>query len=255
MLDFLKPLIAAPSSAPRTSLDGTRLVLDGGITPIPVDIRVNPRARRMVLRIDRRSGAAALTLPRGIGRVRAERFLTAHIGWLEARLKALPQRIPFAPGALVPLRGVPHRLVHRAPFRGVTRAVMEEGEARLIIHGDEAQMEARVLRFLKQEALADLTRAAAHHAGKLGVTYSRISVKDTRSRWGSCSSRGDLSFSWRLILAPPFILEYLVVHELAHRLEMNHSSRYWRHVAAIMPDFECAEAWLRREGCVLHHYG
>lgn len=222
---------------------------------VAVPVRYRQDARRMILKIDRRTGSPALTLPYSVGKGRAEQFLQDHRGWLESRLKAQPARIPLADGALIPVRGVPHQLVHSAPFRGDTRLDVTGPVPRLIIHGDQAHLAARAERFLRSLVEADLREAVARHASRLGVTIGRISIKDTRSRWGSCSSRGDLSFSWRLIFAPPEILDYLAAHEVAHRREMNHSIRYWRHVAFLYPDFRRAEAWLNRHGAQLHLYG
>ena len=247
--------VEAKPASPRPGLDGTVLFVPGDNSPIPVTVTMRPNAHRMVLRIDRRTGGASLTVPRGIGRVRAERFLEAYRGWLAERLKALPAQIAFIPDAIIPIRGEPYRIVHRVPFRGETRLCRENDEHLLVVHGDIAQVPARVGRFLRELARDDLARAVARRAQEFGVSVGRISVKDTRSRWGSCSARGDLAFSWRLILAPSFVLDYLAVHELAHRLEMNHSTRYWRHVQAICPEFELAEVWLKRHGPALHHYG
>jgi predicted metal-dependent hydrolase len=226
-----------------------------GSEVIAVPVRYRPDARRMILKIDRRTGAPALTLPYSVGKGRAEQFLADHVGWLEARLKSQPERMPFTAGALVPVRGVPHRLEHRQPFRGETRLEPGPDGPVLVVHGDPAHLASRAERFLRQMAEADLAEAVGRHAAKLGVSIGRITIKDTRSRWGSCSSRGDLAFSWRLILAPPEILDYLAAHEVAHRREMNHSIRYWRHVAVLYPDFRRAEAWLNRHGAQLHLYG
>jgi len=251
ILDFLKP---RPQARARATLPETLVVACGG-EDVPVAVTVRHDARRMILRIDRRSGIPALTLPRGIGRVPAERFLADHADWLRARLNARPARVPFLADAEIPFRGVMHRIVHRAPFRGETRAIEEDGQRVIVVHGDPRHIETRVERFLRKEAETAFVPAVARYAALLGVTHGRITLKDTRSRWGSCSAAGDLAFSWRLILAPPEILDYLAAHELAHRLEMNHSSRYWRHVARICPDYRSAEAWLNRHGAGLHLYG
>jgi predicted metal-dependent hydrolase len=237
------------------SLNGATLAItrsDG--QPLSVNVRVRENARRLILRVDRRSGTPVLTMPPHIARRRAEAFLQEHLGWLDARLKARPEVRTFVPGALVPVRGVPHRICHVLPFRGETRVESVDGQPCLLVHGDEAQVPARVLRFLKAEALKDLTHAVAQHAPRLGVNVGTISIKDTRSRWGSCAANGNLAFSWRLILAPPFVLDYLAVHEVAHRREMNHSPRYWRHVESLMPDFMTAENWLKQHGPSLHYY-
>lgn len=222
---------------------------------VAVPVHYRPDARRMILKIDRRTGAPALTLPYSVGQGRAQQFLQDHQGWLESRLKNQPARIPFVEGAILPVRGVPHRLEHVRPFRGETRLDPFGPEPRLLVHGDPAHLASRTERFLRALAESDLREAVQRHAARLDVTIGRITIKDTRSRWGSCSSRGDLSFSWRLIFAPPDILDYLAAHEVAHRLEMNHSIRYWRHVAVLYPDFRRAEAWLNRQGAQLHLFG
>ena len=113
----------------------------------------------------------------------------------------------------------------------------------------------RVHDFLKREARRDLHKAALAYAEALGVRVKRLSIRDQSSRWGSCTSAGSLSFSWRLILAPPFVLDYLAAHEVAHLVEMNHSSRFWRVVARVCPSVERAKRWLDTYGNDLHRYG
>jgi predicted metal-dependent hydrolase len=246
-----KPVIARK----KHPLDGLVLhaPVDGGL--IAVDIRANPRAERLILRLDRVTGRARLTVPRGVGKAQAERFLFEHVGWIKTRLKALEQTIPFVAGAVIPILGVDHIIRHIETGRGVTRITQEDGQNWLIVSGASEQIGPRVLRFLKAQALEAFTKAATRHAQHAGVTLGKITIKDTKSRWGSCSAKGDLAFSWRLILAPPEILDYLAAHEVAHRLEMNHSSRYWRHVARLCPDYPAAETWLNRQGARLYLYG
>lgn len=251
LLDFLLPeRLHAKAQRPAPG----PIVVDTRLGRQEIAIVVRPAARRMILRIDRRHGGATLTLPRGVARSRAEQFVLTQIGWLEQRLAALPDRIPFRDGETIAFRGEPCRIVHCRPSRGETRIETAENTVLLCVHGTIDAVPGRVLRFLKTKAQVELTRASHHYAEKLGVTIGRISIKDTVSRWGSCSARGDLAFSWRLILAPPFVLEYLAAHEVAHRLEMNHSVRYWRNVRAICPEYRAAEDWLNRHGSSLHLY-
>lgn len=252
LFSFLAPK-TRPRPAQRAALEP--LVVTCAGHSVAVALIARSTARRMILRLDRRSGQPVMTLPRGVSRQRAALFLQEHLGWLEQRLKAAPQRVQFVEGAEIPLFGAPCRIVHRAPFRGETRLVEENGERLLVVHGDPAQISARVERFLKAEALQRFSEASARHARALGVTHGKITIRDTRSRWGSCSARGELSYSWRLVLAPPLVLDYLAAHEIAHRKEMNHSLRYWRNVAAIFPRFREAENWLKREGGSLHRFG
>lgn len=221
-----------------------------------VGLRRSATARRYTLRVRPASREAVLTMPER-GSLRAARaFVLAHAGWIAQRLARLPTPIAFEHGALVPIRGVDHVIDHDPGSRaGARLEAQSDGTPRLTVGGDPGHVARRVADFLRREARRDLEAAALRHARAAGVTLKRISIKDTVSRWGSCSSTGALAFSWRLILAPPFVLDYLAAHEVAHRLEMNHSPRFWRNVAALSPDVERAEAWLNRHGPGLHRYG
>jgi predicted metal-dependent hydrolase len=151
---------------------------------------------------------------------------------------------------------VPHRIVHRAGERGTVWAeTRDSGEKVLCVAGGVEHTERRVLDYLKREARKDLQKASLAHAAELGVRVKRVSIRDQSSRWGSCTSAGSVSFSWRLILAPPFVLDYLAAHEVAHLVEMNHSARFWRVVARICPSVERAKTWLDTYGNDLHRYG
>jgi predicted metal-dependent hydrolase len=163
--------------------------------------------------------------------------------------------VPFAHGTMLPLRGRLHRIEHRRGARG-TVWVEDHGTERLLcVAGGEAHVPRRVRDYLKREAKRDLEAASRLAAQALGVAFTRVSVRDQTSRWGSCSSTGVLSYSWRLILAPPFVLDYLAAHEVAHLLEMNHSRRFWRLVDRICPEMDRAKAWLNAHGSDLHRYG
>jgi predicted metal-dependent hydrolase len=186
----------------------------------------------------------------------AKDFAQLHGGWIAARLGRLPKAAPFQPGTVVPLRGVPHRIVHRAGERGtVWIETRDSGEKILCVAGGTEFVDRRVHDFLKREARRELQKSAQAHASELGVRVKRLSIRDQSSRWGSCTSHGSLSFSWRLILAPPFVLDYLAAHEVAHLVEMNHSPRFWRVVARICPSAERAKKWLDTSGNDLHRYG
>lgn len=164
--------------------------------------------------------------------------------------------VPFAPGALVPLRGQPHQIVHQPEARGTVWTQADAaGNPALLVAGEAPHVARRIADHLKREARRDITAAVRRYARALGVEIGRITLRDTASRWGSCSAKGDLSFSWRLILAPPFVLDYLAAHEVAHRLELNHGPAFWRTVEGIYPARREAEAWLRHHGASLHRYG
>ena len=186
----------------------------------------------------------------------AKEFAQRHGAWIAARLGRLPKAAPFQAGTLVPLRGIAHKIVHRAGSRGtVWTEVRDSGEKILCVAGGAEHVDRRVHDFLKREARTDLQKASLQYAATLGVKVKRLSIRDQSSRWGSCTSAGSLSFSWRLILAPPFVLDYLAAHEVAHLVEMNHSAKFWRVVAKICPATERAKAWLDTHGNDLHRYG
>jgi hypothetical protein len=131
----------------------------------------------------------------------------------------------------------------------------ETDELIISVSCDPAHVARRIRDFLVREARRDLAAAIDGYAPRLGQRPVRMTLRDTRSRWGSCTARGELNFSWRLILAPPMVLDYLVAHEMAHLREMNHSPRFWALLGDLCPNVEAAEAWLKRNGSSLHRYG
>ncbi len=221
-----------------------------------VAVKRRATARRFTLRVSTASGDVVLTLPDRADLKAARIFAEAHGGWIATRLAKRPDTVAFQAGALVPVRGVPHRIVHWSTIRGVTRATQDrDGQPIIAVSGLSAHVARRVTDFLKKEALIDLTAAVAQHTQKLGIPARKITVRDTASRWGSCSSKGFLNFSWRLIMAPPLVLDYLAAHEVAHLKEMNHSHRFWTLTHKLCPRTEEAESWLKRNGASLHRYG
>jgi predicted metal-dependent hydrolase len=240
----------------RRPYEPSRLLVKHGSQIYSIRLRRHRRARRYTLRIHPSDREAILTIPPRGTIAEAKDFAQRHGGWIAARLGRLPKAAPFLPGTVVPLRGVPHRLVHRAGERGtVWTETRDSGEKVLCVAGAIEHIERRVHDFLKREARRDLQKAAQDYAEMLSVKVKRLSIRDQSSRWGSCTSAGSLSFSWRLILAPPMVLDYLAAHEVAHLVEMNHSPRFWRIVARICPSLERAKKWLDTCGNDLHRYG
>lgn len=225
-------------------------------TEIPVPVRRSARARRMLLRVDPVRGGPELVLPAGAKIDAARAFATKNLGWLRARLAHLPARTAFASGATVPILGRPHLIRHRPDQRGgVWRVEDPDGSVELHISGTAEHLPRRLTDFLKGEARKTVGPRVKLHAEALGRKVGRVTVRDTATRWGSCSSRGDLSFSWRLVLAPEEVLDYVVAHEAAHLVEMNHSDRFWALVERLMPDYKRPRTWLKRHGSKLHAYG
>jgi predicted metal-dependent hydrolase len=232
----------------------TTITIDG--RDVRIAVRQAPRANRYSLRLPPGGGDPVLTLPPYGRFADALAFVHAHRPWLADRLARRPEIVPFAAGSLIPFRGVETRIVQRpTPLRGATHIAAGPDGPELIVFGTADHVARRVHDFLKREARKDLEAAVALHAGRLQVTPGPVRLKDTRSRWGSCTAKGELSFSWRIIMAPPHVLDYLAAHEVAHIRELNHSARFWRHVRDTCPAMNEGQAWLKRHGARLHLYG
>ena len=224
----------------------------------PVEIRRHPTARRMTLRVSRTSRSVIVTVPVSCDLVQAGTFLNIHLDWVRERLCNLPEHTPFYDGAVVPLRGAPHVIVATGPTREgpvVQQGITIEGKPALRVSGSSEFVGRRLKDWMSGVAARDLCERVEWHAANLGLRHGRISVRDQKSRWGSCSSTGALSFSWRLIMAPSFVLDYVAAHEVAHLAEMNHGPRFWALVRRTMPRTDEAKRWLHTFGTDLHRYG
>nr|WP_321454915.1 SprT family zinc-dependent metalloprotease [uncultured Cohaesibacter sp.] len=222
---------------------------------IEVRLKQNARAKRLILRLDSKTGEPVATCPPGLSEAKIQLFLQKNVNWLVDRQQARAPNVPFEHGAVIPVRGLLHTLEHNDVARGTVRLLeLDEGRI-LLVSGNESHMPRRVTDWLKKQARKDLEEAVARHAAALGVKPAAIRIKDTTSRWGSCSANRTLSFSWRVIMAPSFVLNYLAAHEVAHLREMNHSDRFWNHVEKICPNYQDGQTWLRNNGRRLHSYG
>ncbi|MBC7133765.1 MAG: M48 family metallopeptidase [Roseovarius sp.] len=219
-----------------------------GNPPVAITLRRSARARRISLRVSGIDGTVTLTVPRGVNAAEALAFARSREDWLRGHLARRPEAVPVAAGVLLPIEGALWRI---APGRG-RQVVLEAGEAR--VPGPEEMLAPRLAAWLRGRARDRLAMASDRHAARLGERFTRLTLRDTRSRWGSCSSGGALSYSWRLILAPPEVLDYVAAHEVAHLAEMNHSPAFWALVARLCPGFEAPRRWLRQEGAGLHRY-
>jgi predicted metal-dependent hydrolase len=252
---MLKRLFTAIRSAAPPKPD-ERAEMEIGGTRRVIIFRRSARAKRYTLRLKPGSTDFVVTMPMRGTLTFAKDFVERHRGWMEKRLSRSADHTPFEPGAVIPFCGVPHVIEHRPAMRGATRiGVTAAGSPCIAVSGTLPHVPRRVADFLKKEAQRQLTQAVEKHARALDVAVLRVTIRDTVSRWGSCSSKGALSFSWRIVMAPPFVLDYLAAHEVAHRREMNHSARYWKVVAGLDPAYEKAEAWLKRHASSLHQYG
>jgi hypothetical protein len=219
-----------------------------GNPPVEITLRRSPRARRISLRVSGLDGRVTLTLPRGTSEREALDFAATKGDWLRRHLAARPEAVPVALGGDLPVEG---RMLRIAPGRG--RSVTEEAGT-LLVPGPVERVPARLQGWLKARARDRLAAASDHHAARLGRRYAAITLRDPRSRWGSCSARGGLMYSWRLVMAPADVLDYVAAHEVAHLVEMNHSAAFWAVVARLCPRYEAPRLWLRRNGAALHRY-
>lgn len=227
-----------------------------GTSNVRIRLRANPRAQRYLLRLPADRSGPVLTVPKGGNLARAEHFARQHIDWLLERLQDRPDHVAFSPGDTVPLRGEDHVILPTGKLRGlVSLGRTDDGRPALMVPGAEDHIPRKVTSWLKEQARADITERAGLHAATIGKKITAISIRDTRSRWGSCASNGRLSFSWRLILAPPEILDYVAAHEVAHLKEMNHSARFWRLCQELAPQTPSARLWLKENGQQLHGFG
>jgi hypothetical protein len=217
-------------------------VLPGG--EAAVCWRRSAKARRVSLRIDATRGQVVVTLPLRVGRAAGMALLTDNAAWVSARLAELPEKAPFEAGGSVMIDGAPHPIRHAPEARG--GAWIENGA--LHVAGDPAFLARRVHDFLRDEARRRFGGQALAKAHIAGLTPRRVTVKNTRTRWGSCSPDGVLMFCWRLIMAPAFVQDYVVAHEVAHLRHMNHGPQFWALTDELTPHRTAAVAWLHDEG-------
>ncbi|MGZ9809294.1 M48 family metallopeptidase [Pseudoroseicyclus sp. H15] len=217
-----------------------------GDPPVKVALKRSARARRYTLRVSRTTGEAVLTLPTRAREADGLAFVAERESWLRRQLADCAPELRPVPGGAIPFKG---REVQLQPTK-VRRVT--EAEGALLVPQDPALLAPLLAAFLKEEARAALVEASERYAAALGVRFGRVTLRDTRSRWGSCTAKGDLMYSWRLILAPPAVLDYVAAHEVAHLREMNHSPAFWSLVAQICPGEAAQRDWLKRHGADLH---
>jgi predicted metal-dependent hydrolase len=221
-----------------------------GFEEFPVFFRRHAQARRLILRLNTDATAVTVTVPHGVSRHRAEDFAQRSSDWIAERVAARGKNIPLRPGSRIPLRGVEHDIVHVPTTRGFV--TVNPDSSSILVAGDLPHVARRLTDWLKRTARDEISSAARRYAESMGVSFRRICLRDQRSRWGSCSASGDLSFSWRLILAPSYVLDYVAAHEVAHLKYMDHSSGFWRLVLTHCPDATRAKRWLKLNGQDVH---
>ncbi len=215
--------------------------------------RRNARCRRMVLRLTPDGQGVVMTLPPRTSLAEAMRFAATSKPWLAQTLIKRPAAVPFQQDSAVLFQGLVHTLKTTGSRRGLILHSPED--MTLTIPGDLAHVPRRLTDWLKARAKEELQKASLHYAGAMQAKFKKLTIRDQKSRWGSCSAQGDLSYSWRLVLAPPYVLEYVAAHEVAHLKEMNHGPRFWRLVLTHCKCAKQAKTWLRQHGRELHRYG
>ena len=239
----------------RPLADGDRLDVAGAV----VRLKVHTRARRVSLRLDRTRREVVATAPSVRRLSEAAAFATERAAWIAARLAELPQGQSIAPGITITLFGQPCRLEAAAhPVRHFPASETEP--ARIAARGEGETYSRAVVRMLKKQALIVFAERTAHYCERLGAKMPAVTVMDARGRWGSCrpglpGKPASIRYSWRLALAPFEVADYVVAHECAHLLELNHGPRFWGHVKALVGDERPHRAWLRAEGAALHAFG
>lgn len=219
-----------------------------GNPPIPLILRRSSRARRISLRISQLDGRVTLTMPKRLKEAEALGFAREKETWIRQHLEARGADVPVSLGAAFPLGG---RMV--TVVQGAGRRVVLGGDT-IAVPGTPDRVPARLAAHLKELARDRLAGACDDYAAALGKSYAKLTLRDTRSRWGSCTSDGGLMFSWRLILTPPEVLDYVAAHEVAHLAQMNHSPAFWAEVERIYGPYGDARSWLRKHGSDLHRY-
>jgi predicted metal-dependent hydrolase len=221
------------------------MLLLPGPPPVTITLRRSARARRFSLRVSQQNGDVTLSLPARAREAEALAFARAQEGWIRAALARLPAMTGVGIGAEIPVEGRPLQITS-----GAGRSVRIEADL-LIVPGDPARIATRVAAYLKVSARDRLIAASDHYAAQIGRKVTQVTLRDTRSRWGSCAVDGALMYSWRLIMAPPSVLRYVAAHEVAHMVEMNHSARFWSVVERLYPGWQAERGWLRQHGGTL----
>ena len=238
------------TKALNTSAYSIELSIGSTVEHLPVIIRKHPKSRHMVIRYQPLEHHVCLTLPRYVTIRQGLHFVQEKRSWLEQQIKEKARHVPFIDGQVIPLLNREYMLCHIGG-----RGVIKIEDEKILVTGEIEFMERRVRDWLKQQARDEISALAHPKSRHINKTVKKVSVRDTSSRWGSCSHDGNLSFSWRLIFAPRIVLDYVVSHEVAHLKEHNHSPAFWNVVALLCPNHDEARQWLRTHGHTLYGYG
>lgn len=214
-----------------------------------IKIIKSPLAKRLTLRIDDKNHIPVLTIPKYCSSRKAVNFVEEHRDWIRNMLARLPTAEKFENGESISIMGEKVVITHHRSQRGI---ILKDGF--LVVGGEPEFLHRRVSDFLKKLAAKELSKLSIAKAKQLGKTVHHISIKDTKSRWGSCSSKNNINYNWRIILAPKHVIDYLVCHEVSHLLHQDHSTNFWNCVASLCPDYQDGRRWLKVKGKELYRY-
>ena len=224
---------------------------------IDIKVRTSARANRFIISVNPQTSEFWVSQPMSRSPDEARIFVERNVPWIAEQLMKLPARVQFRHGSIVPILGKEYKIAHRPKDFG--NVWLREGPdiqiPELRVSGGSDHIARRVRDWLKKYAKNEVTYKATKFSNLLNKEIKKVSVRDTRTRWGSCSSRGNLSFSWRLVFAPERIVDYVCAHEAAHLVELNHSPRFWKLVYQLVGEWESSKEWLRKNGARLHRYG
>lgn len=219
-----------------------------------LEMKISPRARRLALRLDPQRRIMRLVVPRRAPKSKALAFARQHRRWIHEKMESLPAQIPFSGGAVIPVFGQDRTIRVNCDIT-LKRTSITLTENEIMIFSNKEDIAGRLTRFLKKLVEEKLDALASEKAARIGKTVASLQIRDTKSRWGSCGSGGRLSFSWRIIFAPPEALDYLVAHEVAHMVHMNHGREFWALCRDLSADYETGKKWMRNHGHELLRYG
>jgi len=225
--------------------------IDVGGRSVPLLLRHHPRARRLILKIDAETDGAVVTIPPGTTIADGLEMAKRQSDWIVRQLDGLPRRVPFEDGRRVPFMGQDLLIRHMPASRGTVWIVGDT----LCVAGQAEHLARRLTDWMKRRVRQEISAKVEEKAARIQCRAGRISIRDTRTRWGSCTEDGGMSFSWRLVMTPGYVLDYVVAHEVAHLVHMDHGARFWSLVEDLAADMKGAKHWIDGQGATLHRIG
>lgn len=225
-----------------------RAIILSGRSDIVIQVKRSARSKRLNLRVSSLDGRITLTAPPKVPERQLQAFIAEREVWLRQNLDKLPAPSAIALGKSLPILGVAHQIARRASHR------VTHGDGFVHVPFDKPKPAARLQGYLKALARDHLVGESDKFAARLGIEYARLSLRDTRSRWGSCTQDKALMYSWRLVMAPFEVLSYVAAHEVAHLKFMDHSAQFWNQVGDLYGDYDAPRAWLKAQGASLHRF-